>query len=198
MKNFDMSISRNKISNLVYVPAIASLIPFIGIPFGISAVLWGISDWKIGGKKAVILACIGFLVTFSIGLYFYFGVDQFKKSSFFTETKVRYSQAGLAHLMRYIEYYKLGHGYYPTSLAEVKEQDNYYMTTKTFSDPFTYSGIFFTVNQGEQPFFYAVSTDGNSYELFSVGPDKIPHTQDDIYPVVLDEYKSVLGLRTKP
>jgi hypothetical protein len=40
--------------------------------------------------------------------------------------------------------------------------------------------------------------DGNSYELFSVGPDKVPHTQDDIYPVVLDEYKSVLGLRTNP
>ena len=193
-----MSISRDKVSYLIYVPAIASLIPFIGIPFGISATLWGISDWKIGGKKAVFLSCAGFLVTFFIGLYFYFGVDQFKNSSSFTETKVRYSQAGLAHLVRYIEYYKLGHGYYPNSLTELKEQDNYYMTPKTFSDPFTYSGVFYTVNQGEQPFFYTASVDENSYELFSVGPDKVPHTQDDIYPVVLDEYKPVLGLRTNP
>lgn len=198
MKISDKSISRDKISNLVYIPAIASLIPIIGIPFGVSAILWGISDWKIGGKKAVMLACVGLLLTLSVGLYFYFSFGWFENSSYFVETKVRYSQFGLAHLMRYIEYYKLGHGHYPTSLTEVKEQDNSYMTDKTFSDPFSYSGIFWTGSKGEQPFYYAVSADGNSYELFSVGPDKIPHTQDDIYPMVLDEYKFVLGLRTKP
>ena len=198
MKKSDMNISRDKISKLVYIPAIASLIPIIGIPFGVSAILWGISDWKIGGKKAVILACIGLLLTFSVGFYFYFSFDWFKNSSYLVETKVRYSQAGLAHLIRYIEYYQLGHGHYPTSLTDVKEQDNSYMTDKTFSDPFTYSGVIWTGSQGEQPFYYAVGTDGNSYELFSVGPDRTPNTQDDIYPVVSDEYKSVLGLRIKP
>ena len=69
MKNTDNAHYRKTISKWSYIPAILAFIPLIGIPFGLSAILWGISDWKIGGKKTVIVAEIGILLTILVGWY---------------------------------------------------------------------------------------------------------------------------------
>src|SRR5215207_7062071 len=101
MKNSDMSVSRDKISSLVYIPALASIIPIMGIPFGISAVLWGISDWKIGGKRTVTIAGIGFLLSLFAVWYAALLYNSFEQSPYLGQTKINYSQDGMAHLMRY-------------------------------------------------------------------------------------------------
>ncbi len=194
MANPDKSNYRNRISKLVYIPAILSIIPVIGIPFGISALLWGISDWKIGGKKAVTVAILGFLSSLLFGWYVYSMVDTVLTSASYIETKTEVTKASLAYVMRYIEYYKLGHGHYPNSLDELREID-FKFAERAFIDGFTTPWIIPRLSGGQQ-FFYEVQEDGNSYDLFSAGPDKIYHTQDDIYPVVLDEYRHILGLRT--
>ena len=103
----------------------------------------------------------------------------------------------MAHLVRYLEYYKLGHGRYPNTLLELKQEDNSYMADRTFIDPFSYSYLVPTGGAAEQQYSYVVYDNGSSYDLFSVGPDKTAFTQDDVYPIVLDEYEDVLGLRTK-
>ena len=188
---------REKISWLVFIPAITSLIPFIGIPFGISALLWGISDWKIGGKKAVIISLFGFLSTILTVWYFYSTIGSLASSPSVDKVRANYSQTSMSFLIRYIEYYKIGHGRYPNSLSDLKEKD---ITFKepAFIDPATTAiGVPFGGVE-EKQFYYEVGKDGNSYVLFSVGVDKIPFTEDDIFPVVLDGYKSVIGLRSKP
>lgn len=188
---------REKISWFVFIPAIASLIPFIGIPFGISALLWGISDWKIGGNKAVALASLGFLLTVLFGLNIYATINNFFSSPVADNVKANYSQNSLSFLIRSIEYYKIGHGHYPNSLDDLKEKDITFKET-AFIDPATTIIGVPTGRAKERQFYYKVSDDGKSYVLFSVGADKIAFTNDDIYPVILDEYKSVVGLRPKP
>ena len=196
MNNSDKESSRDRISRLVYIPAFASLIPIIGIPFGISAVLWGISDWKLGGKKSVAIASLGFLSSLLFGWYAFFLADSIYKSPNINEAKVEFTQTGLASIMRYIEYYKLGHGHYPKALMDLKENDISF-PERSFFDPFSSSSLFWISDPETQNYFYTVHENVNSYELFSVGPDKTPYTQDDIYPVILEEYKSILGLSTK-
>jgi hypothetical protein len=194
MKNSEKSTNREKISRLVYIPAIASLIPFIGIPFSISAFLWGISDWKIGGKRPAILASIGFVISVLVLGYFSWAINWFQKSPYLIETKTNYARVGFAHVIRYLEYYKLGHGQYPDTLIELREKDNTYFNQKDFTDPFSYEWITNVGNMG-QPYYYVVSKDRKHYNLFSIGPDHKAHTQDDIFPEVLEEYKSVIGLQ---
>jgi hypothetical protein len=194
MKNSKISTNREYISRLVYIPAIASFIPFIGIPFSISAVLWGISDWKIGGKRPVILASIGFVISLLVLGYFPWAINRLQKSSYLIEFKTNYAHAVCAHVIRYLEYYKLGHGQYPDTLFELQEKDNTYFDQKDITDPFSYEGITNVWNTG-QPYYYFVSKDRNHYNLFSIGPDGKPYTQDDIFPEVLEEYKSVIGLQ---
>jgi hypothetical protein len=196
MNNSDKEIPRDRISRLVYIPAFASLIPIIGIPFGISAVLWGISDWKLGGKKSVAIACLGFVFSLLFGWYAFFLADNIINSPNADETKEKFAQTGLASIMRYIEYYKLGHGYYPNTLMDLKENDINF-PERSFFDPFSSSNLFWMSDPETQNYFYAVHENSVSYELFSVGPDKIPYTQDDIYPIVLEEYKYVLGLNAE-
>ncbi len=190
-----MSPSHNRISRLVYIPALCSFLPIIGIPFGISAILWGFSDWKIGGRKVVTISFLGLLSTFFLGCLIYSTVIRAISSPAMTATKTSYTKISLAFIIRYIEYYKLGHGYYPNTLDDLKEKDITF-NEPAFIDLFTSPLLSPTGGPSEQQYFYEVHDDGNSYELFSVGPDKIPHTQDDIYPVVLDDYRSILGLRT--
>jgi hypothetical protein len=192
----DKPNDREKVSRLIYFPAIASLIPFLGIPFGLSAILWGISDWKIGGKKAVEIASAGILLSLLLGWYFVDRIDRVLNSPQMQETKISYSQTGLAFIIRYLEYYKLGHGHYPSALADLKENDISFKGI-AFTDPFSTSWLIPVGRSGEQPYFYATYENGSSYDLFSVGPDKTPFTSDDIFPIILDDYKSVIGLRTR-
>jgi hypothetical protein len=197
MKNTDKSNFRKSISKLSYIPAVLAFIPLIGIPFGISAILWGISDWKIGGKKTVIVTTMGLLSTILFGWWLYrvgsSAFDTYFKSPQLVEQKTENAKIELSFLLRYIEYFKLGHGHYPNTLEELKES-NIKFKEPPFIDIFSSPWLFPIGSPGEQQYFYEVQEDGTAYYLFSVGPDKTPHTQDDIYPVVLDDYKSVLGL----
>ena len=197
MKTSENIVPRKKISRLVYIPAIISLLPIIGIPFGVSAILWGLSDWKIGGKKVVSLTGIGLFFSLLLVIVSYSFYNQLLKSPAVVDVKVSYSQAGLVYLVRYLEFYKQGHGHYPSSLIDLREGDNTSLTSRTLTDPFSYAGALSTGAPEEQPYYYLVSEDGNSYDLFSVGPDGIPYTQDDVYPIILDWYKSVVGLRMR-
>jgi hypothetical protein len=45
---------------------------------------------------------------------------------------------------------------------------------------------------------YHLSADGESYDLFSVGPDGVPHTADDIRPDLPDSLRGRAGYRPTP
>ena len=46
-------------------------------------------------------------------------------------------------------------------------------------------------------FFYYKKVDANHYELFSVGPDQVPYTTDDIYPISPNSDSGISGLVKK-
>lgn len=48
------------------------------------------------------------------------------------------------------------------------------------------------------PYHYVLASDGQSYDLFSVGPDPKPYTKDDIRPVLPDSLRSKSGFRPAP
>ncbi len=162
--------------------AIASLIlglvsffPLMGVLLGIGAIIFGIIALgkvrkdKVKGKLmavfGIVLGFLGIAFTFVIyGSLFYFGFVA--KNGPFAELKVEASQQILTQNAGQLELYKKSHGKYPISLSEMSK-DKYSI---------------FPVDHFLKPFYYKASSDGQSYELRSLGPDGKLNTPDDILP----------------
>jgi hypothetical protein len=75
-------------------------------------------------------------------------------------------------LVKELEFYKLKNGSYPDSLEQLpKNQDIF-----SIYDPLL------SRRPGTKDTKYNYRKTGDTYILFSSGIDRIPHTEDDIYP----------------
>jgi hypothetical protein len=136
MKPSASTVQREQISRLAFIPAIVSLLPIIGIPFGISALLWGIANRKIGGRKIITLAGVGLVISLVFALVTFFYYNKLLSNPSLVDIKTRYSQEGLAFVVRFLEFYKSGHGQYPSSLENLREEGDVYPTQRVLADPF--------------------------------------------------------------
>jgi hypothetical protein len=164
----------------------ASFIPLIGVIFGIVAIVLGIT------KRAWALVWLGFAgIMFTVVIYsalFYFGFHQ--RGGVYDKMRAQLAVTMLNGAVKDIEYYKLQHGHYPATLAElnVKKTDGFptmvfdptKLTSKPGSDPY---------------FYYKLDPSGKFYFLRSVGPDGIPFTADDILPTISEEEREKTGLK---
>jgi hypothetical protein len=92
------------------------------------------------------------------------------------------AQTELNQLVTQVEFYRLQKGVYPSSLSDL----NLNKQTLLNLDPFIQSS-----------FTYKKNKDG--YTLLSVGPDKTPYTQDDVYPSIVPEKSgTAFGYIRKP
>jgi hypothetical protein len=83
-----------------------------------------------------------------------------------------------------IEYYKEVHGSYPSKLDDLDRSDTAFL----YDTSFGLKGAL--IKKFHQ---YQLLPDGLHYTLFDVGPDKVPGTADDLYPVILDDEASHIG-----
>lgn len=169
--------SFNKKSKPPYLIGLLCLIPIFGAFVGLGLLLYGVIKYK--DKLLSIIGVIG--IAWSIIIYsllFY----QVKYSKSFKNGREGITQLHLNSLVKNIEFYKLEHGQYPDSLQQVLDEDklatvyDLIQSTPNSSEMFTYKKM------------------GKKYLLFSTGLDGISNTKDDLYPQIIINDSSKIGL----
>jgi hypothetical protein len=163
----------------------ASFIPLVGVLFGVIAIVWGIAR---RARSLIVLGSCGILFTIiAYGALFYFGM--FQRGGIYDKLRSQLAVTMLNSAVKEIEFYKLQHGHYPTSLREAEPKDK--MQMNSFIDPT------FMQHKGTSDgrFYYELDPAGSFYYLRSVGPDGIPFTGDDILPTLTEDERKNTGLR---
>jgi hypothetical protein len=160
-----------KVKGPPYLLGLLCLIPIVGIVFGIILIFKGIFKFK--SKLLIIIGAFGFV--FNIGLcgtlfYVLHTADFFSQKPF-----IPYSQGELNNLTKNIEFYKIQYGTYPDSLEQLKKDG-----TNISIDDVLQFGF-----GNDKKVHYNYKKVGNKYLLFSSGLDKIPNTDDDLYPTIV-------------
>jgi hypothetical protein len=187
---------QEKLSRLAYIPAFASFIPLLGVPFGIAAILWGSTRWQRGGKPVVIISFAGILLTVLLygSLFFFASRLANSQKPFAMQTSL--VQTRLGQIVKDIEYYKLINGEYPPSLHELDVASG---LEKNYEDVSAYPLLSFSLWNKRQPkhdFYYRRLNGGSGYYLFGFGLDDKPFSDDDVYPAIQDAASGRLGIVT--
>ena len=145
---------------------------------GLGLLLYGLLKYK--DKWLSIIGAAGILWTIIIysGLFY-----AAKNASIFTSGFEKISQMQLNSLLKNIEFYKLMHGHYPDSLAQLRVDDE----LAPINDAAQGMNM-----KGDS--YYNYEKIGDKYSLFSSGQDGIPNTKDDLFPQIAITDSSKIGL----
>ncbi len=163
----------------MYYWGLLGLVPMVGFFAGIVLILRGIFDFK--DKWMVFIGVGG--ISFTVLVYSCL-VNVTGSSPLFRQNYIMITNSQMNTLVKGIEFYKIQNGVYPDSLQQVTKQEAF----TSIYDPF----LFNTGKQKAGIFHY--QNLGNKYTLFSVGPDGLPNTADDIYPNLKINDTSKCGL----
>jgi hypothetical protein len=183
-----MGETDEKLPGLPFVFAGLSFIPLLGVPFGVAAIVWGISGSKRGGIKLVMIGTLGIFSTVALyGSLFYFGFVQ--RGGIYDDLRAQLAQTCLDDTVRAVEFYKVQHGTYPDSLKTLQQ------SLPVNSMVFVMDPTDIRINLlGSPRYFYYQRVGPDHYYLRGVGRDGIPFTSDDILPQVQMTPGSKLGL----
>lgn len=162
-------------------------VPFLGIPFALIAIAWGLLIRKRRGAKLVILGMAGPLlsvaavwgIAFVASMIFY-GPSAKERSNKFVAT-------WLMGPGQEIEAYRRVSGRYPERLNEMTESPMGFL----FYDPLQPAQII-GAHRKQRTLYYQRLNNPSGYYLFSVGADGKPFTADD---VLATKSNSLPGLR---
>jgi hypothetical protein len=184
--------SAKEIGTGSYVIAGLGFVPLAGIPFAVVAIILGLIKLKIGGKRLIILGCLGILFTVVLyGGLLYFGSVQ--RGGVYDKLRGDLARIEITELVRNIEYYKITNGRYPDTLFELQA----FLGKETFHriyDPTQMRSL----SYDPKPFYYQLTDDKSHYYLLGVGDDLKPFTRDDILPDVPEQYRDKTGLLINP
>jgi len=163
MHKENLSMQQNSGRHLYYW-GLLGLFPLVGAFAGLVLIFQGVSRYK--DKVLVIIGVADILITICIYSFLYYQVEhgegQFKKTNIIN----------LDVLVKDIENYKLQKGNYPDSLEQLLQIDKFAPINDVF--------LLRKPESIKTTFNYQKIND--KYALFSSGFDKIPNTNDDIYP----------------
>ncbi len=169
-----MAIDEPRLGAAPYVIAGISFFPLLGVPFGIAAIIWGLSTKKKGGRLLAILGTCGLLITPLIyGSLYYKGFVE--RGGVYDDLRKKLAQKMLNDLVPVIELYKLQNGSYPESLKILKDSSG------KNSPIFLADPTLIDASPGQADFYYE-RVGEEHYYLRGVGTDKTPFTADDILP----------------
>lgn len=181
----DHTEEKNKLGAFPFVIGGIAYIPLLGIPFAVTAIIWGLVSKKTGRRKLVAVGTGGILFTIVLyGSLFYFGFVQ--TGGIYDELRLGLAQTQLNVLVPAIELYKIQYGSYPASLETLQktfQKDNII----SVYDPST-------IGIDKQQYFFYEKVGEDHYYLRAIGPDGIPFTSDDVVPKISVVPNSKLGL----
>lgn len=143
------------------------LIPLVGGFVGIGLIVLGIFKYK--DKKLTLIgtAALFFTLTIYSSVFYYFQYSDTSGKQF-----AQTSQDFLNSLVKDIEFYKLKNGSYPDSLEQLLPDNR----LAWIHDPLL------SRRPGTKETKFNYKRVGDKYSLFSSGLDRVPNTNDDIYP----------------
>jgi hypothetical protein len=141
-------------------------IPVIGVFIGFGLLLMGIFKYKNRKLALIGIACMGLTALFyGTGyLFYYYTFYTNSGRNGFTDLAVMEMNS----LVKTVEFYKIQHHSYPDSIEQLRLADN----SVVIYDPISVAS--------SVKFYYQKIDSG--YTLFSCGLDKVPNTDDDVYP----------------
>jgi hypothetical protein len=186
METKPMGEPDEKLGGFPFVIGGLSFIPLVGIPFGIVALIWGITTRKLGGMKLALIGSLG--IIFTVVLYgglFYFGFV--KRGGLYDDLRTKLAQSSLSSVVQAVEFYRFQHGSYPESLKALQES----LPKDSMVLVFDPTDVKFS---GKPKYFYYERVGADHYYLRGVGPDGLPFTSDDVLPQIRFTPGSKLGL----
>jgi hypothetical protein len=173
-----------RVSGITYALGGLAFIPLIGIPFGVTAIVIGLTTRKLGGRLLILLGAGG--IALSVILYgslFYFGFVQ--RGGVYDHLRSQLAQSSIDALVPQIEFYRLQHGSYPTSLEVLVKAAPKGNLVMAYDPTSVRPRLFYYEKAGE-----------DHYYLRGVGADGQPFTPDDLIPHVEVPTNSKIGLLT--
>jgi hypothetical protein len=173
----------------LFLLAWLSLIPIFGFFIGSMAAGWGLVSSR---PKALVAAGIGAggALLNLVGMIALGFMTLGSNRPELVEARRAATQQGLVEVVAALEAYRQREGAYPASLRVFTERVDF----RHPINPIDPSGGFFP----PRLFEYHPDENRQTYQLYSVGPDKKPGTSDDIYPELPDSMRQQSGLRIKP
>ena len=164
--------------------AATSFVPFLGIFLGSAAVTWGLVTDRPRARLAIALGASGALLQLGVGMVI--GLVM-RDSETMRATRSAMVATNLTELVIALDAYRADAGEYPATLQAFVGHP---VPTRLINIQDHHATLF-----SMRPYEYHVAPDGLSFDLFSIGPDREPGTEDDVRPVLPDSLLSRTGYR---
>src|SRR5690242_14622132 len=161
------------------------LVPGFGIFFGAAAVTWALVSNPPRAKWGVLLGGAGALLNLVGGAVL---VARFEHTPVVEHSRIDMTRRDLGAVVLELERYRERTGRYPATLQQLVGQPIPLRLVNIYDQT---AGIFVFPRVYE----YHLAADGNSYDLFAVGPDGKPGTADDVRPALPDSVVRGTGYR---
>jgi hypothetical protein len=177
-----------KVAWPLYVVAALSFVPFLGVFFAAAGATWGLVSSRRYAVRAAIVALAGGLC--NIAGMLLLGIYGSHSNPALAKADQEMARRDLLKVVVALDRYHEAKQAYPPSLPDLKQSLGVLHPLNTLDNS---AGAFHFQN-----FHYVVAADGQSYDLFGVGPDNKPGTSDDVRPVIPDSLKAHTGFRPAP
>ncbi len=181
-----MSNENHRLGPLPFAIGGLSFLPFVGVMFGVGAVVWGLLTRKAGGRRLAEIGVAGavFAAMTSAGAYY---VGFVRRGGVYDRLRVAVAQGHLNALVGEIEQYKAKTGSYPASLCD--------LNTVLPSDLRVSTGDPTDLKPRKLRRHFSYERVGTyHYDLRSAGFDGQLFTGDDVLPQVDPASSTRLGL----
>ena len=162
-----------------------SFVPGFGLFFAAAAVTWALISDRPRAKLSLVIAATGALLNLAGSC---FVVLTMQHGEAFARIEAQQTREDLTKLVLALEDYHGRTGRYPPSLQVLVGTP---IPTRLINIYDQAPGLL----RIPRVYEYHLSADGESYDLFSVGPDAVPRTADDIRPQVPDSLADRAGYR---
>ncbi len=158
------------------VVAALSFVPAAGIVAAAAALAWAFVGSRPRARTAVVVAAAGVLFNVAVAVAV---MRHFHASREIRAVEARDTRADLNRLVRALDDYHARTGRYPPTLSALVA----YWVPERILNIHDHTGGLLGL---PRTYRYRVAADGQSYDLYSAGPDGKPHTADDIRPSLPD------------
>jgi type II secretion system (T2SS) protein G len=165
--------------------ACLSIIPGAGFVCGSLAVTWGLLADLPRAKLAIVIGATGALLQLGVfvAILATKGPESFQMGGLLSYA----TRQDLRTVVEALEAYREDKAAYPEALEEL-EDGSLRVNVMDMSAGFSTK---------PEPYQYQRSADGEHYDLFAVGPDGEPETEDDIRPVLPERLRARAGYRPR-
>jgi hypothetical protein len=178
--------SRPQLGRIARIVGVLALVPVVGAPLALVALVWGLVTNKRGASRLIGFGLGG--IAISIGAAIVFMAIRNYNLPFGPMMRML-AQQELTETVRSVEFHKIQTGHYPDTLVDLRES----------SPPGTVAHMFDPSQSfmAKPRMFYYERIDADHYYLLGVGPDSQPFTADDLVPQIDVKPGSHVGLVVK-